>query len=130
MPPLGPWPRAARIVAAVVGDLGVVVGETGTGLQQQLQGGQNVIRVRRVGGADNRITDTARIDVRVYATDLTAAESTAETIRQRLISGPAGTEHGVLDRARTETGPVEVPGTDPGTYRVVNTVYRVSVRRR
>lgn len=126
MPVLASFPLAARIVAALVDDLGTTGGETSTDLQSELP----FIRVRRIGGADDRITDVARVDVRVYAEDLSDSETLSETIRQRLISGPAATAHGVMDRAFTEVGPQEVPGPDPDHYRVVSTTYRVSVRRR
>ncbi|TDD97643.1 hypothetical protein [Actinomadura rubrisoli] len=130
MPVLAAWPPAARIVGAVVDDVGTVVGETGTDLLVLLQGGQRVIRVRRIGGTDDRVTDIARIDVRVYAVDLSNAEVGSESVRQCLLSGPVATAHGVLDRAETEVGPQEVPSPDPENYRVVSATYRVSVRRR
>lgn len=130
MPLLAPWPSATRIVGAVLDGLGAVVGETGIALQEQLANGGRVLRVRRIGGTDDGITDVARIDVRVYAVNLSAAETTAETARQRLVSGPTATTYGVLDRADTEVGPQEVPSPDPEHYRVVSTTYRVSVRRR
>lgn len=126
MPLLASFPKAARVVAALLTDLGTTGGETSTTLQDDLP----FIRVRRIGGTDDRVTDVARVDVRVYAEDLSDAEDLSETIRQRLISGPASTEHGVLDRAVSEVGPQEVPGPDPDHYRVVSTTYRVSVRRR
>lgn len=126
MPLLASFPKAARIVAALLTDLGTTGGETSTTLQDDLP----FIRVRRIGGTDDRVTDVARVDVRVYAVNLSDAEDLSETIRQRLISRPSATVHGVLDRAVTEVGPQEVPGPDPDHYRVVSTTYRVSVRRR
>lgn len=126
MPVLASWPLAARVVAEVLDDLGTTGGETTANLKNELP----FIRVRRIGGSDDGVTDVARVDVRVYDVDLGDAEDGAETIRQRLISGPAATSHGVLDRARTEAGPIEVPGPDPENYRIVSATYRVSVRRR
>jgi hypothetical protein len=130
MPVLASWPTAARVTGDVLAGLGTVVGETGTDLLSQLQNGNKVIRVRRIGGADDRVTDVARIDVRVYAVSLSDAEDTSESARQRLISGPSRTDHGVLDRAETEVGPQEIPSPDPERYRVVSAPNRVSVRRR
>jgi len=130
MPILAGFPDVRRVVAGALAGLGTVVGETGLDLQSQLAGGGTVIRVRRIGGADDRVTDQARIDVDVYAVDLSAAEAAAESARQALISGPSATGHGVLDRADTEVGPHEVPSPDPGAYRVVSATYRISVRRR
>lgn len=129
MPVLAGFPPTARVVADVLAGLGALVGETDLTLQAKLATGQ-VIRVRRIGGGDDRFTDAARIDVDVYAVDLSDAEATAEAARQRLISGPSFTAHGVLDRADTEVGPREVPSPDPAAYRVVSATYRVSVRRR
>lgn len=126
MPLLAAFPQVERIVAAVVADLGQTGVETSTTLQENLP----FIRIRRIGGSDDRVTDVARVDVRVYDADLSAAKTLAETIRQRLISRPSATPFGVLDRADTEVGPQEVPGPDPDHYRVVSTTYRVSVRRR
>lgn len=126
MPMLAAFPNVERVIAEVVAGLGTVGVETSTSLQDELP----FIRVRRIGGTDDRVTDAARVDVRVYDGDLSAAKALAETIRQRLISGPAATAHGVLDRAETEVGPQEVPGPDPDHYRVISTTYRVSVRRR
>lgn len=127
---LASWPSSARVVAAVLDGLGTVVGETGTDLQSLLANGGRVLRVRRIGGSDDRITDFARIDVRAYAVNLSDAEETAELARQRLISGPSATPHGVLDRAETEVGPQEVPSPDPEHYRIVSATYRTSIRRR
>lgn len=126
MPLLASFPSVERIVAATVGDLATVGVETSATLQADLP----FIRVRRIGGTDDRVTDTARVDIRVYATGLSAAKTLSETIRQRLISAPTSTAHGVLDRAVTEVGPQEIPGPDPETYRVVSATYRASVRRR
>ena len=130
MPVLASWPRSARVVGAALDGLGTVVGETGTDLQTLLSGGGRVVRVRRIGGTDDRVTDFARVDVRVYAIDLSDAETTAEVARQRLISGPVATAHGVLDRAVTEVGPQEIPSPDPEGYRIVSATYRASIRRR
>jgi len=129
MPVLAAWPNAARIVAEVLAPVGTVVGETGLDLKSQLAGGARVVRVRRIGGDDDRITDVARVDVDVYAVDLSVAEAGAEAARQLLISGPVATSRGILDRADTEVAPHEVPSPDPDAYRVVSATYRVSVRR-
>lgn len=126
MPLLAAFPQVERIVAAVVADLGATGAETSTDLQENLP----FIRIRRIGGSDDRVTDVARVDVRVYDAELSDAKNLSETIRQRLISRPSATAHGVLDRAETEVAPQEVPGPDPDHYRVVSTTYRVSVRRR
>lgn len=126
MPVLASFPQIERLIAAVVADLGATGMETSTNLQGDLP----FIRIRRIGGVDDRVTDVPRVDVRVYAADLSDALALSETIRQRLISRPSATDHGVIDHAVTEVGPFEIPGPDPDHYRVVSTTYRVSVRRR
>jgi len=123
---LASFPQVERLIGDVVGDLGATGMETSTSLQSNLP----FIRIRRIGGVDDRVTDVARVDVRVYAAELSDALSLAETIRQRLISRPSTTDHGILDRTVTEVGPFEIPGPDPDHYRVVSTTYRASVRRR
>lgn len=109
----------------LLGDLGTVGSETDIDLQSNLP----YIRVRRIGGADNRVTDASRVDIDVYTIDATAGKTLTETIRQRLISGPSATAHGIIDRAWTESGPQTAPTDDPNLRRVITT-YRVSFRRR
>jgi hypothetical protein len=122
---LAAFPDVERILGDLLGDLGTVGSETGIDLQEHLP----FIRVRRVGGTDDRVTDATRVDIDVYATDATAAKSLTETIRQRLISGPSRTSYGVLDRAWTESGPQTAPTDDQNIRRVITT-YRISTRRR
>jgi hypothetical protein len=88
-----------------------------------------VIRVRVIGGNDNRFFDNPRVDIEVYAATRAVAVPLAETIRQRLISKPRLTAHGVIDRADTEVRPQEIPYDDPDIRRVSAT-YRLSLRRR
>lgn len=126
MAALSSYADAERVIAHILGGLGDVGGETPPDLADHLP----FLRVRRIGGADNRVTDLPRVDVRVYAPDRSAALHIAEQARQRLTSMPVATPHGVLDRADTESGPAEVPGPDPETYRVANLTVRASLRRR
>lgn len=124
--PLAPFPDVERVVADLVSDLGGVGRETGTDLQTNLP----FIRVRRIGGSDDRFTDVARVDVRVYEAAASDAKALAETIRQRLLAGPANTARGVIDRVFTEVAPIEVPSPDPERYCIWSGTYRVSLRRR
>lgn len=122
---LAAFPDIERILGDLLADLGTVGSETNIDLQTRLP----YIRVHRIGGADDRITDPARVDIDVYAADATAAKAVTETIRQRLISGPSATAHGIIDRAWTESGPQTAPTDDPNLRRVITT-YRISMRRR
>jgi hypothetical protein len=98
-------------------------------LQTRLATGRSVIRVRVIGGSDDRIADHPRVDVETFGSTRAAAQPLAETIRQRLISGPLRTSHGIIDRAATEVGPQEIPYDDPDVRRWIAT-YRLSTRRR
>ena len=125
MIPLANFPDVERVLGDLLADLGTVGAETGTDLQTNLP----FIRIRRLGGSDDVITDASRVDVDVYTTDASSGKALAETIRQRLISGPSKTAHGVIDRAWTEAGPQSVPAADPNIRRVIVT-FRVSLRRK
>ena len=123
---LAPFPDVERAVGDLVAGLGTTGSETNITLQSTLP----YIRIRRLGGADDGITDAARVDVHVYDTDATSAKAIAEQVRQLLISGPSVTAHGIIDRARTEIGPQTIPADDTADIRQVVATYRVSLRRR
>lgn len=116
-------------LADLVTDPADVVTVLPNDLQTRIAAGRHVIRVRCIGGGDNRISDHPRVDVETFAGTRAVAWPLAETIRQRLISGPQRTTHGVIDRATTEVGPQEIPYDDPDVRRVTAT-YRLSTRRR
>ena len=127
---LAPYPDLARAILDLLADLGTTGTETYPDLQQNLP----YIRAHRTGGADDRITDTADIEISVFDTDATAARHLAERIRARLISGPfAGpafvTAHGRIDHARTTSGPLMVPATDSDNLRQATASYQVTGRR-
>ncbi|KAB2344878.1 tail completion protein gp17 [Actinomadura rudentiformis] len=124
-----PWPDIEELLLHVLADLttGTVVTVTPPDLQQHLP----VIRVRRLGGSDNRVSDTARVDVDVYAATRAEAHALGEAVRQRLLVAPhvvAGPSGGVIDRVVTEVAPHSVTHPDPGTRRVTAT-YRTTARR-
>lgn len=123
---LAPFPDVERAVGDLVAGLGTAGSETNITLQSTLP----YIRIRRLGGSDNRITDAARVDVHVYDADATAAKTIAERVRQRLISGPSTTAHGIIDRAWTEIAPQTIPADDTADIRQVVATYRISMRRR
>lgn len=122
------FPDAERIVGDLLADL-VAAGSVGNETPANLQDVLPFIRVRRIGGTDDRITDTARVDVDAYAADATTAKDLAEQARQRIITGFAVTAHGILDRGYTESGPALLPVDDTAGIRRVTTTYRVSARR-
>ena len=87
-------------VAAALAHLATVGTETGPRLQHELP----FILIVRSGGANDRVTDRARIDGHVFAGGAGEAKQLAETVRRHLTSGPIATAHGVIDRAVTEVG--------------------------
>ncbi|MCO6011415.1 hypothetical protein NE236_41345 [Actinoallomurus purpureus] len=133
MPELGPFPDVERAVMDLLADLVTDPADVGTripaDLQTRLGAGRKVIRVRCIGGDDDRFTDYPRVDVEVYASTRAVAMPLAETIRQRLISRPRQTAFGVIDRATTEVRPQEISYDDPDV-RMVTATYRMSLRRR
>lgn len=133
MPELGPFPDIEQALMDLLSDLVTDPADVGTvvpaDLQTRITAGRIVIRVRCIGGTDDRFFDNPRVDIEVYAGTRAAAMPLAETIRQRLISKGRRTAYGVIDRADTEVRPQEVPYDDPDIRRVSAT-YRLSARRR
>lgn len=125
MADLAPYADAEALLVAAL----AAFGDVGTFTPADLQDRLVFIQVRRRGGADDRITDIARVDVDVFAPTRAAAWQTARLIQQHLISAPLRIPGvGVIDRARTEVGPQEVPHADQRIRRVL-TSYRLSSRR-
>jgi len=98
-------------------------------LQARLAADRLVVRVRVIGGSDDRISDHPRVDVETFGLTRATARPLAETIRQRMLSGGHRTAYGVIDRATTEVGPQEIPYDDPDVRRWSAT-YRLTARRR
>lgn len=129
MPDLPAFPDVEKALIDVFADLSAAVSATAVArLPPDLQQMLPVIRVRRLGGGDDRWTDSPRADVEVYAATRAVAVPLAELLRQRLLSGPHATGHGVIDRAVTEVGPQEIPYEDQD-IRLVTATYRVALRR-
>lgn len=123
--------------AAAVADLlaPFAAGGAGPRTYATLQAGPlPYIRVRRTGGSDDEITDTAVIDVSVFASDAATAVTVAEQCRQRLISASlagAGldTAHGTIDQARTDIAPQLVTPPDLQVLQCAPASYRITMRR-
>jgi len=123
--------------AAAVADLVAPFAKGGAGPKTYatLQAGPlPYIRVRRTGGSDDEVTDTAVVDVSVFDSDAANAMTVAEQCRQRLTCGPfAGsdfrTAHGRIDRVLTEVAPQLVTPPDLMVLQCVPASYRVTMRR-
>lgn len=85
------------------------------------------IRVNRIGGDDDWLTDKPRVDVRHYALT-SAALAVAREHQQVIMAAPYKTAAGIVDHCRTEVGPREVP-SDNQDVRLVIATYRLSLRR-
>jgi hypothetical protein len=124
------WPDVHDVLPVVFGDL-VDDPDTqivGPRLPADLQERMPLIRVRGIGGADDRITDRPRVDVETYAADYPTSRDLAEACRQRLLAYPHITTAGNVDWAVTESKPTEIPHDDQAV-RLVAATYRISFRR-
>lgn len=120
-----PYADAEHLLVAALASFG----RTGTVLPDDLAELPLFVRCRRIGGADDRVTDVARVAVEVFAPTRAAAWTAARQIQQALISGPRAVPGvGVIDRVRTEVGPQDLPYEDP-RIRCVSATYEVASRR-
>lgn len=120
---LAPFPD---IELAVV-DLLALLANAGTVTPADLQARLPFHKVHRFGGSDDRITDTARVDVDTFAADHSGRVA-AEAVRQVLLAGPHRVGAVVLDRVLTASAPVEVPYGGTGVRRWTAS-YQISARR-
>ncbi|MEU6033973.1 hypothetical protein ABZ801_01045 [Actinomadura sp. NPDC047616] len=118
------FPDVESLLVHLLSPLATTVSVTPPDLQDRMP----IIRVRRIGGADDGITDTSRVDVDVHASSRTEAHTLAEQVRQFLLDGPHTAHGGVIDRIVTEVAPHSLTHPDPGT-RVVTATYRATTRR-
>jgi hypothetical protein len=126
---LPPFPDVERVVADAFADVATsAAAEVVTVLPADLQSALPIIRVRRLGGGDDRWTDRPRVDVEVYGPSREVAKPLALSLQARLLSFPIATGHGVIDRVSTEVGPQEIPYTDQD-IRLFPATYRLSLRR-
>lgn len=125
---VAPFPDVKAALRVLLADLG----ETGTFTPIDLRDRMPFLLVYRFAGADDRVTDTARVGIDVFTGTYTAGEFLAEQVRQRVIAAPhrIQTDTGVvvIDDAITDSAPVEVPYGDSAIRRWVAS-YRVTYRR-
>lgn len=89
-----------------------------------------IIRVQRVGGSDDRITDRPRMEIACYGIHRAQAWQLAEHCRTVILASPRTTVDGVLiDTARTDNPPTQVPYATSKDTRRVLAYYRLSWRR-
>lgn len=78
---------------------------------------EDFIRVRRLGGRDDGITDFANVDIECFSLRRSTAVALAESVRQRVIGGPHHVNGAVIDGATTNSGPSPLPWDDPKVRR-------------
>lgn len=127
---LAAWPDVHDVLPLLFADLVADPSQqiVGPRLPANLQDRMPLIRVRGIGGADDRITDRPRTDVEVYAADYPTSRTLAEAVRQRLLDYPHLTAAGNVDWVETESRPTEIPHDDQAV-RLVAATYRISFRR-
>ncbi|MGW5122969.1 phage tail termination protein [Streptomyces sp. NPDC004069] len=122
---LAPFPDIEDLLVQALADLT----QTGTVYPPDLERQLPFTRVRRVGGGDDRRTDTALVEVETAAGTRAQAWEMARKVQQRLTSGPLLVPGaGVMDRAQTEFGLRGVLHDNP-KVRCVLATYSVSARR-
>jgi hypothetical protein len=114
---------ADSLVAAGLVAAGHAGAQTPTDLQEQLP----FIRVIRLGGGSDRLSDVPSVDVDVFAGLYTTAELLAEQVREFLVGPPPPTHR--LDRVECLSGPRELPWDDDGVVRRFGATYQLSARR-
>lgn len=121
---LSPWPDIETAIMDLVVDLGTAGTETPADLASHLP----YIRVMRLGGTDNRLTDDAHMSIDVFESTRPLVMALAEAVRQRLLSYPHVVNGVVIDIATTLTAPQVIPWGDPKVRHSVAS-YTVSARR-
>lgn len=119
------FPDVQRLLVAA---LGVWVGddhvdtETPDDLQDQLP----FIRVERVGGGRDRISDSPTVELQFYASTYADVQPLAESVSEWLCGPPAPLPQ--LDRVLCTSAPVEIPYGDERIRRMVAT-FQLTTRR-
>lgn len=121
---LAPFPDAETVVMDLLAQVAPTVTATPADFTPPL------IRVQRVGGSDDRITDMPRVEVACYGADRPQAWQLIEQCRRVILGSYGTTVDGVLiDSARTDNPPTQLPyATTEDTRRVV-AYFRFAWRR-
>lgn len=121
---LPPFPDAEAVLLALLESIAPTVTATPANLVPPL------IRVQRVGGSDDGLTDYPRMEIVCYGKDRAQAWQLAEKCRQ-LVLGSARRRVGavLIDSARTDNPPSQVPYATSDDVRRVLSHYRLTWRR-
>jgi hypothetical protein len=121
---LPPFPDAETVLLALLESLAPTVTATPADLVAPL------IRVQRVGGSDDGITDYPRMEIACHGKDRAQAWQLAEQCRQLILGSIRTRVAGVLiDTVRTDNPPTQVPYATTENIRRVLAYYRLGWRR-
>lgn len=121
---LAPFPDAETVVMDLLAQVAPTVTATPADLTPP------VIRVNRVGGSDDGITDTPRMEIACYGVDRPQAWYLSEQCRQIILSAYGVMVGDVLiDSTRTDNPPTQVPYAATEDTRRVVSYYRLGWRR-
>lgn len=126
-----PFERFPDVQRLLVDALVVLVpGQAHTGIETpaDLEQVLPFIRVRRNGGARDRFSDRATVDVDVFAATYREAELLAERVAQLLCGPPPPVA--VFDAVEVANPPQELPWNELRTTRRFGAAYWVITRRR
>ena len=117
------WPRPQRIVGEIIGDLVPVSG------RRSLDAEYPLAVLRKSGYHRDNINEISLVSVSLFSDDLDEAEALSDQIFSMLIDGRSvSTSEGIMDRARCEVSPEEIPVEGQEVYCVEGT-YRIVTRR-
>lgn len=114
--PAARFPNAPRTVAKLLEQLSGN-GRAGTRTPASLTGLMPYVRVTRIGGNSDEVSDYARIAIDVIGDNLTAIEDLSERIRQFLTQNKLRLGRAVIDRVTVDAAPQEVAPWASGIYR-------------
>jgi hypothetical protein len=125
-----PLLRFADVEAALVGALGNVSGvrRVVTLLPAALVGVLPLLRVQRFGGHDNRVTDTANVDIETLAGTYGQASALANLVHTTVLALAHTPLQGTMfDTVETISHPIWVDYENPNVSRFVAT-YEIAAR--
>lgn len=120
-----PYPDAERVFH----DLLTPLARTVTQTDESETFAEPIIQVQRIGGSDDGITDSPRMQVACFDENRHAAWNLAEDVRQTVLAAGGTKVNGVLvDRTSTETPAQQLSDTVRDVRKVV-AIYRADFRR-
>lgn len=103
------FPDVHRLLLAVLEDLAGGEGHLGTQTPADLAARLPFIRVARIGGPSDRISDYARVAIDVFGATYAEAEALAALVHELLTGTRLRAGGAVVDRVGVDQAPVELP---------------------